>query len=175
MKYYCLLRGINVSGKKLIKMEELGQVFIKMGFSRVITFIQSGNIILESDEVDENLLVSLIEKHLLENFGYSIPTFLRTQNEWLDILKNSPYKDSVGDSDFKFYVTLFSTVPQEELKSRITKIKPEAYLFYNRELYTKIAKGSTDDELFSNNYIERTLKMPATTRNWNTMTKLMDL
>lgn len=176
MKYFCLLRGINVSGKKLIKMEYLREVFTQMSFSNVKSFIQSGNIVFESEESIEISLISQIQKQLTTCFGYSITIFLRKAEEWEKIINKNPYPPLINHANFKYYITFLPSVPSVELQSKITLLSNENEKFYTqgREIYTMLTKDNTAKQLFSNNYMEKILKMPATTRNWNTVTKLLD-
>ena len=68
-KYIILLRGINVSGKNILSMSDLRQILNDLDFQNVQTYIQSGNIILES-EVSKVLICEKIKKAILDKFGY---------------------------------------------------------------------------------------------------------
>ena len=70
--YICLLRGINVSGQKKIKMIELKASFEKLGFTDVVTYIQSGNIVFKSDRKDTKMIENTIHQMLFDDFGFDV-------------------------------------------------------------------------------------------------------
>ncbi|HHD79080.1 MAG TPA: DUF1697 domain-containing protein, partial [Epsilonproteobacteria bacterium] len=77
MRYISLLRGINVSGKKKIIMKDLKALYESLDFKDVITYIQSGNVIFESDE-QESILIEKIEEAIEEHYGFDVPVQIRT-------------------------------------------------------------------------------------------------
>ena len=76
--YIALLRGINVSGQKLIKMADLKIYLTELKFSNIRTYIQSGNIVFETDSSDEVALAKLIENKITEKYQFDVPTMIRT-------------------------------------------------------------------------------------------------
>ena len=86
MTHIALLRGINVGGNNIIKMENLKQCFTDMDFSDVKTYIQSGNIIFKTQETDKLKLIQLIENQLLKTFSVEIKTAVFTDSEWKEII-----------------------------------------------------------------------------------------
>jgi len=90
MKYIVLLRGINISGKNKISMPILKSVLQKSGFNNVISYLNSGNIILESDIVDKETLSKKVFDIIKDNFELEIPIFVTTPAELEDVLANSP-------------------------------------------------------------------------------------
>jgi uncharacterized protein (DUF1697 family) len=93
--YMALLRGINVGGKNKIKMAELKALFERLGFSRVQTYINSGNVLFESQENEETLL-SQIENEIENTFRLSIRVVLRTYNQLVGIIASCPYREDVA-------------------------------------------------------------------------------
>lgn len=89
-KYIAFLRGINISGKNKISMEELKKNFEEFGFKDVKTYLNSGNVIFLSDEKDINELTIKLEKMIKRCFGFDIPIFCISQEELTDILQNTP-------------------------------------------------------------------------------------
>ncbi|MDF2636607.1 MAG: cytoplasmic protein, partial [Pelosinus sp.] len=87
--YIALLRGINVGGKNMIKMADLKHMFEALGLCRVETYIQSGNIIFESEENEETLRV-MIENAITKLNGSSIAVILRTATELEQIIQDCP-------------------------------------------------------------------------------------
>ena len=86
IRYFAFLRGINVGGKNLIKMNELRQLFESLGLSRVKTFIQSGNVIFDSSEVNVLKLIKMSENSLNQFFGKEVPVVIRTEDEMNEMI-----------------------------------------------------------------------------------------
>src|SRR5438093_8424279 len=92
MRYIGLLRGINVGGRKLIKVEELRRAIESLRFKNVRTFIQSGNVIFDSSEPNRNLLTAKIERKLLNSFSHEITVVLQTVDELKRLIRLNPFK-----------------------------------------------------------------------------------
>src|SRR5487761_1438727 len=90
MKYLALLRGINVGGNNIIKMNDLKETLLANGLQNVVTYIQSGNVIFESDEKDVKKITVKIEKLLSERFNYQARIVLLTHDQLKDILAGVP-------------------------------------------------------------------------------------
>ncbi|MFC2170469.1 DUF1697 domain-containing protein [Calditrichota bacterium] len=93
--YISMLRGINVSGQKKIKMVDLKKMYESLGFKRVVTYVQSGNVVFDSNEKDRTKIASLIEKQIVKSFGYSVPVFIRQPEDLSKIIKNTPFSDGL--------------------------------------------------------------------------------
>src|SRR5713226_331081 len=104
MRYVALLRGINVGGKKLIKMDDLRRVVESLGLRNVSTFIQSGNVLFEASAANRSALTTKIEKKLLKTFGHEVTVVLQTIDELKDILKRSPFKKIKPGADVMMFV-----------------------------------------------------------------------
>lgn len=103
MKYIALLRGINVGGKNVIRMTDLVRSFEKAGFTGVSTYIQSGNVIFESDITDRVELVSRIEKVLSKDYSYDSRVIVRSFAEMKVIVSRFP-KSWTDGSDVRCYI-----------------------------------------------------------------------
>ena len=90
IKYVAFLRGINVGGKNIIKMEVLKDLFESLHFKNVITFIQSGNVIFESEIKDRKILIKQIEAGLKKELGNNVAVIIRTKEEMNNIIKLDP-------------------------------------------------------------------------------------
>jgi uncharacterized protein (DUF1697 family) len=169
-----ILRGINVSGQKMIKMDALKKMYESVGFTNVRTYIQSGNVVFES-KTQKNL-ATLIEQKIKETFGFDVPVIIRTQKEMQEIVEQNPFlKDKNIERD-RLYVTFLAEIP---LTENITKIaaydySPDVFIIKEKEvyLYCPKPKGYGDTKL-SNNFFENKLKVKATTRNWRTTNELL--
>jgi uncharacterized protein (DUF1697 family) len=174
-----LLRGINVGGKNKIKMADLKQMFESLGLSRVQTYIQSGNVLFES-EADESSLRNRIEQGIEATFGISLVVVLRTAEEMKRILENCPYTaEQVAEAEAasqveSLYVALLPEAPSQEGIERWSAYQTERdhYRFAGRDLYLLYSHSVRDSKL-ANNLPK--LGVPATVRNWKTMSKLVAL
>jgi uncharacterized protein (DUF1697 family) len=175
-KYIALLRGINVSGKNKIKMADLKLVLEKDGLENVITYIQSGNIIFNSDLINKLELSQKIENIIKLKFGLDVPTLVITPLELEQISKNNPFQGQSGtNQDLLYYVFLFET-PDPSKISMLEAIdyRPELFEIKNTLVYLYPVNGYGKAKL-NNNLLENKLKVKATTRNYKTVEKLLNL
>lgn len=96
MKYVALLRGINVGGKKAMKMADVCECLEGRDFQQVTTYIQSGNVLFESGKSDVAGLTAAMEKALSTTFGHEVPVFLRSQVQLKKIVTQSPKEWKTG-------------------------------------------------------------------------------
>lgn len=90
IKYIALLRGINISGKNKIAMSELKKGFTNIGYKEVITYLNSGNVVFESDIEDKNVIRNTIQLMLKDKFDFDIPTYVITSQELEELINRSP-------------------------------------------------------------------------------------
>lgn len=176
MKYIALLRGINVSGQKLIKMEHLKSLFEAMSLKNVQTYIQSGNVVFDAAQKAAPLR-SLIEKELENQLGYAVPVLLRTAAEMSQLANFNPFSSRKMPGTSMIYVSFLEKIPLPEQQTEFLSMenKNEFLAFEGAHLYTQIRKDTSDKILFTNMLLERKLKQQATTRNINTVLKLSQL
>jgi uncharacterized protein (DUF1697 family) len=170
--YLSILRGINVSGQKMIKMDALKKMYESAGFTNVRTYIQSGNVVFES-KTQKNL-ASLIGKKIKETFGFDVPVIIRTQKEMKAIVEQNPFlKDKNMELD-KLHVTYLSETPSTENLAKISAYNSASDLFIikDKEVYLHCPKGYGNTKL-NNTFFESKLKITATTRNWKTTNELL--
>ena len=174
-KYIALLRGINVSGVKIIKMEDLRAMFAAMGYKNVQTYIQSGNVIFEAPKKETVKLAKDIEKGLAKALGYDVPVIVRTSEEVVGIMEKNHFKKlkAASEEGVKTYVAFLSAPLSAEQAAYLKALNSDVDTFHldNGELYIVVneAKGKS---IFTNVFLEKKLKTPMTTRNWNTVCKL---
>jgi uncharacterized protein (DUF1697 family) len=106
--YIAMLRGINVSGHKIIKMQQLRACLSSLGFRNVQTYVQSGNVIFEADEDPPARLCEKIEKCILRDFGFPVPVLLKTSQELQRIVQDNPFVKKPGIDPSKLHVTFLS-------------------------------------------------------------------
>lgn len=177
--YLALLRGINVSGKKIIKMEDLRKLMGDAGYTNVKTYIQSGNIVFESTEKSKIKIAKAIEKLIESNYGFDVTVFITDKGSLEKAIDGNPFADGRKEEQAglkKLYVTFLSEVPSAENmgKLRLTPIGDDLIELIEDILYFKLESKASDSKL-SNNLIESKLKVKATTRNWNTSLKLLTM
>ena len=177
IKYVAFLRGINVGGKKLIKMEELSRVFERSGFKHVRTFIQSGNVIFEASETNTELLTKKIEQKILESFGEDVTVVLQTVVELEKIVRRNPFKRVKPDSNAMMFVTFLSAEPNSRPKLPLISAAEnlEVFAIKDRAAFILARRKKNGSCGFPNNFIEKQLGVPATTRNWTTVGKIVAL
>ena len=174
--YISMIRGINVSGQKKIKMNELKLLYESLNFQNVVTYIQSGNIIFEQTDSEYSVLSKNIEEKILGAFGFNVTVFIRTVNDLKKIFKNNPFLKKREEDINKLHVTFLSHKPSQSLTGEIDilKYKPDEFQFNENEIYLFCPNGYGRTKL-SNNFFERKLKVSATTRNWKTINKLIEI
>ena len=168
-----MLRGINVSGQKRVPMEELRKCYESLGFGRVRTYIQSGNVVFEHQGANAQNLTDKIESVIKRTFGFDVLVVIKTKEEMLRVIKNLPF---TGLDESKMHVTFLSSKPSDIPTKEIEAAKStaEKVSVSGREVYLYCPNGYGKTKL-SNSFLERKLGTAATTRNWRTVNALYDL
>jgi len=177
VRFVSLLRGINVSGQKKIKMADLKALYQSLGFKNVVTYIQSGNVIFNSPSEDLVSLIDIIEKEIEDKYEFHVPVILRTEQEFQWISNSCPYKEAeIEENGTKILVTFLASTPslekQELLETHVAL--PEKLTIKGNEVYLYCPNGYGRSKI-SNTVIENKLGVTATTRNWKSITKLSAL
>lgn len=168
-RYIILLRGINVSGKNKIPMADLRALLGTLEFINVKTYIQSGNIILDSD-LDQNTICQKIKAGIASKFGFEVPVVLRTIDAWEKAFKNYPF--SLENEKINAFTFLDQVV--ESISFEVKGIKEDVYLIDEDVIYLQCPSTFADTKL-TNNLFEKKLNVTATSRNYRTTMKLLDL
>lgn len=175
MRYIALLRGINVGGNMMIKMETLRATFSSLGFKNVKSYINSGNLAFDSAKTDDGKLAKRIHDAVKKDFGKEISVMVRSIAEIEEISANNPY-DGQFDNDKNLHVFF--------LESELSPENKRLLLDQNSDSESISVKGRTIyyllririvDSVLSKGFIDRKLKVPATARNWRTVKKLAEL
>lgn len=173
--YIALLRGINVSGQRLIKMADLKRVFEEMGLGRVQTYIQSGNVVFES-AAEADSLRRRIEAGIETAFGHAVPTVVRAAADFTRIIAECPYAaDALAEGE-SLYVALLSAAPDQAGIERLLACRCDSdeCRVVGREVYLLLRQGAGNTKL-TNTLLEKKLGVSATSRNWQTINKLYQL
>lgn len=175
-KYVAFLRGINVGGHKPVKMEELKKAFESMGFQNVKTLLASGNVLFETPETGTDNLVKRIEEKLEKELGHEIGVLLRTIEEIQNLVDADPFKNIKVTPQTSFYVTFLSEkskstlkIPYESIEKDIKIVQVSASEVCS---YITLSPNRGTSDLIS--VLEKELGRKITTRNWNTITKILN-
>jgi uncharacterized protein (DUF1697 family) len=174
--HLALLRGINVSGHNMIKMEVLKTLLEKAGFQNVHTYIQSGNVFVDSDEAHGASVGFKIKQEIFKELGLEVPVVVISKKDLEACLKNNPYLKEKDCDTKKLYVAFIS----KELSNgalndlKISQFKPDEAAIDASRIYIKYAVGAGKTRL-DQKYIEKKLNVVATIRNWNTVTTLLEM
>ncbi len=176
MKHLALLRGINVSGHNMIKMDILKTILENVGFKNVETFVQSGNVFLEAEDENAQSIGFTIKQEIAKQLGLDVSIIVISKADLEKCLTNNPFFKEKEVDTKKLYVAFISkelnNSALNELKT--SQFKPdEAYIDGNR-IYMKLETGAGNTKL-TQKYIEKKLNLTATSRNWNTVNKLIEL
>jgi uncharacterized protein (DUF1697 family) len=173
-KYIAFLRAINVGGRN-VKMDRLREIFEAMGFSKVETYIASGNVVFESMSKDTAKLEKRIEKKLNESLGFEVTTFIRPDAELAAIADYKPFPKSKMDSAAALNVAFLSAPLDNESKKLLMTLTSDIDDFHvhGRELYW-LCKKKQSDSKFSNAVLEKTLGMKSTMRGIITIKKMAE-
>jgi len=165
-----LLRGINVGGHKVIKMAELKRVFESIGLKQVKTYIQSGNIVFQSEE-DIIFLKERIQFEIKNVFDFDVSVMLSTHDEFINMIKRCPYEvDSLLEGE-SIHVAFLANELSEKEKDQLLMQKNETEDCYIHEKVVYLFfKNSIRNSKLMNQF--QKLHTPATVRNWRTVNKL---
>jgi uncharacterized protein (DUF1697 family) len=174
--FVALLRGINVGGHKIIKMEQLRNAFAELGYEDVATYVQSGNVVFKAPAKITGDLSKKIEEMMLRQFSMSVPVIVRTAEEVGDVLRNNPFLKERGIDITGLHVTFLSRAPQKVAIKGLDAIEagPDRFHCRGQEIYLHCPNGFGGTKLTINAF-ERVLAVGATTRNWNTVSKLHEM
>ena len=167
--YVALLRGVNVGGNNRLLMAELRAHFESMGYQRVRTFIQSGNVIFESSTVVHS---APLETAIADEFGIVTPVVLRTAQQIATAVRRNPFVDVERARlhlGFLRQAPLAGDVAQLDLEP----FAPDQALVVGSDVYLYLPSGMARNKLPT--YVDRRLKSSMTVRNWNTVTELHEL
>ncbi|HMX97150.1 MAG: DUF1697 domain-containing protein [Bacteroidetes bacterium] len=174
--FISILRGINVSGHRLIKMDALKELCASLKMQQVKTYIQSGNIIFQSTLHNCDAISKMIESAILKKFGFEVPVITLSQSELKGCLQDNPFiKERKLDAAY-FHVTFLSEQPSvnNSVEAEAIKLRNDRFVIKGRCIYLYCPDGYGNTKL-TNSFFENKLKVTATTRNWKTVNELLRL
>jgi len=171
-----MLRGVNVGGHNKVAMQALRSLYASLGLLDAQTYVQSGNVVFRTKEKNLASLAAMIESAIERSFGFRPSVILRTISELRAAIAANPFATRSGIEPSKLLVTFLAASPSAEARQKALSIKadPEELHILDRELYIYFPNGMARPKL-SMASVERALKIPGTGRNWNSVTKLLEL
>lgn len=172
--YVSLLRGINVSGKNRINMASLKALYESMGFLQVQTYLQSGNVLFQTQNESRKVLEEFIEAKITQQMGLNVTVIIRNKAEIIQIDARNPFLDSISDTVIdKLYVTFLSEEPSEVAISKLEGIQSglDTFIQKGKEIYVFCSEGYGRTKL-TTNFFEAKLRLKATSRSWQTVNAL---
>lgn len=174
--YIAILRGINVGGKKPMKMQALKELCENIGCKNVQTYIQSGNIVFKYKKENAKTIASLLSKKINVTFEFEVPILVLTLEE-LQAVVNENYflQDKQKDITF-FHVTFLEEIPDAEKTTTLqnTNFVEDEFFIKDKAVYLYCPNSYSSSKL-TNTFIENKLKVTATTRNWKTVNELLTM
>lgn len=172
-QYVAFLRAINVGGHT-VKMDYLRSLFAGLGFTKVETFIASGNVIFNSNSRSTKALEKKIEASLRESLGYEVATFIRSTSELAEVAGYKPFPDvELNAAGNSLYIGFMASDPGNAAKERLLLLatKLNDFHLHGRELYWLCRSKLSQSEI-SGAMLAKALGTPATLRNSTTIKRL---
>ena len=174
--YVAMLRGINIGPHKRIKMDDLRKSFEGLGFERVMTYIQSGNVIFTAGKSSPAALGKRIESKIVSDFGFSVSVILRTSTDLDKVLAANPFLNNRGLDREKLHVTFLSDIPAPSALEKLAgfTVAPDQSRCIGKEVFLHLPNGFSASSLWKVPW-EKALGVVTTTRNWKTVNALYQL
>jgi uncharacterized protein (DUF1697 family) len=174
--YIAILRGINVSGQKMIPMKELKSLFEALNFQEVSTYIQSGNVLFRAEPTDPQVLAARIESQLLDQYHFQVPVLIRTAGDLQAAMGRNPFLQQSNIEADKLHITFLADIPAQARIDQVAsgQYDPDEYHISGREVFLYCPQGYGRTKL-NNTFLEKKLGVTATTRNLKTVRQLISL
>jgi len=174
-KYVAFIRGINVGGNNIISMYDLKNALTKNKFKNVKTYINSGNIVFESND-EKKKVKEFFEKIIVTHFKLTIDVTVKTQKELDEIILNNPFNSKSENDNSKRIVVMLSGNVSEDQTAQLKSDERIVENYYHKDdlLYIYYHDGAGRSK-FTTAYIDKKLKVTSTARNWNTMLKMSEM
>jgi uncharacterized protein (DUF1697 family) len=174
MRQVVLLRGVNLGSRNRVAMPALREMFKRAGFGDVRTYLQSGNVVLASDS-SPGVLAAQCERLVAEAFSLDLSVLVRTGEELREVVRLNPLRDVAVDPK-RYQVTFLDTELPDEVLERLTALAAptERLVALGREIYAWHPEGVARSRLWAR-LGSHALGVPATSRNWTTVTTLLEM
>ena len=171
--WIALFRGINVGGHRSLPMKELKALMTDLGYADVRTYIQSGNVVFESDETDSAAMALRISAAVEQSHGFSTRVLVLSRDDFMSAIVANPFPDA--ESEPKTLHLYFLTAPPTPDIASLdaAKAADETYVIIDRTLYLHAPSGIGRSKLAAK--IDRLLNVETTARNWSTVVKIAEI
>ena len=177
IKYIALLRGINISGKNKISMTELKKEFKQLGYKEIITYLNSGNIIFNSNITDKDTIKNNIQLMIKSKFSLDIPIFIITSQELEELLNNNP--NWWGKNDKETYDNIIFIIPPTTYNDVISVIgspnEHEKIKEYNNNIFWSYSLKNYRKTNWWSKTASTSISKNITIRTANTMKKILEI
>lgn len=175
-RFIALLRGVNVSGKNKVNMKELKTWMEQLAFTEVETYIQSGNIVFTSAQKNVANLAQKIKKAISEQLGLDIVVIVLSPATLQTIIEENPFSADTNFDEHNMYVCFLQQTPEKEKTKNISgySFADDRFQLAGQVVYLYVPGGYGNTKI-NNNFFENKLKVAATTRNWKTIQKLLEM
>lgn len=172
--HVALLRGINLGTRRRVRMSELRGLLTDAGYGNVRTHLQSGNVVLESEQQPAQL-ANQLEQQLRESLEITVDVIVRTRDELAAVIAHDPF-GALADDPKRYQVSFLSAAPEPQVIRDLVaaEIAPERVVVSGREIYAWHPNGIQRSPL-AGLLTDRRLRTTATARNWNTIRKLLSV
>ena len=170
--YIALFRGINVGGNNILPMKDLVKLLEGMGFKEVKTYIQSGNAVFKSASLKIDKTAKEISQKIFNSYGFTSTVLVLEISDIQEAIDNNPFKTTEGKALHFFFLESIPANPDLKALQEI-KLKTEEFKLIKKIFYIYAPDGIGKSKLAS--IVEKKLGVPATGRNWNTVSKLVEM
>jgi uncharacterized protein (DUF1697 family) len=175
MRYIALLRGINVGGNNMIKMETLRATFESLGFENVKSYINSGNLAFDTAKSDDDKLAKKIHDAIQAEFGFDISVMVRSIAEIEEVVAWNPFAGQFeSHKDVHVFFLNENLTASQEAFLREQGNENEMFAIHGRHVACLLKIHITDSAI-GKGFVDKKLKVAATGRNWRTVQKLLEL
>jgi uncharacterized protein (DUF1697 family) len=171
--YISMLRGINVGGQNKVRVADLKSLYESLGLGNVQTYVQSGNVVFDSEEQDVEKLRNSIETQIETALGFSIPVMIRTADDFQRVIESHPF---ANEDPIRVLVTFLYEHPERSRWDELSfyKDKVDQFALGEQEIFLFCPGGYGRTKL-SNTFFEKKLGVVATTRNWKSVNTLYEM
>jgi len=172
----CMLRGVNLGAHNRVKMDALRTLCESLKLEDPRTYVQSGNVIFRTKEKNVVALAKKIQDAIAREFGFRPEVILRTAAELRQAIAASPFDRRRDVEPGKLLVTFLAAEPGPDTRTSLAKFKdyPEEIHLKGREMYIYFPNGAGKSRLPWSS-VEKLLKTTGTARNWNSVTKMLEI
>ena len=173
--WICLLRGINVGGKKIVPMADLRALLSGLGFEDVRSYIQSGNIALRSHHAKPHIISNMIAKAMEARFGFSPRVMVLPFEGYAAVLEALPFTEQAIAQPKCVHIYFLGEAPEDFDGEALTEMATETERFelIGKAFYLYAPDGIGRSKLAS--HVERILGVPATARNYRSAVRILGL